>query len=92
VQCGEEVRFSTPGEFAAAAEAYPETQNLFDGSPNLGEQPEILIDACQREDGLWFDGGELGQLVKQLAKEPVGKPDSQHQVIAFLGEVFKARE
>jgi len=58
----------------------------------IGEQPEILIDACRREDGLWFDGGELGQLIKRLAKEPVGKPDSQHQVIAFLGEVFKARE
>jgi len=37
VQCGEEVLFSTPGEFAAAAEAYPETRNLFDSSPNLGE-------------------------------------------------------
>jgi len=58
----------------------------------IGEQPEILIDACQREDGLWFDGGELGQLIRRLANEPVGKPDSQHQVIAFLGEVFKARE
>ena len=37
VQCGEEVQFSSPGEFAAAAQAYPETQNLFDSSPNLGE-------------------------------------------------------
>jgi len=37
VQCGEEVRFSTPGEFAAAAEAHPETRRLFDGSLNLGE-------------------------------------------------------
>jgi len=37
VQCGEEVRFSTPGEFAAAAEAYPEIRRLFEGSPNLGE-------------------------------------------------------
>jgi Zn-finger nucleic acid-binding protein len=58
----------------------------------IGEQPEILIDACERGDGLWFDGGELGQLLKQLAKEPVAKPGSQHQVMAFLGEVFKARE
>lgn len=37
VQCGEEVHFSTPGEFATAAEAYPEIRNLFDSSPNLGE-------------------------------------------------------
>ena len=37
VQCGEEVHFSTPGEFAAAAEAYPEIQNLLDSSLSLGE-------------------------------------------------------
>lgn len=37
VQCGEEIHFSTPGEFAAAAEAYPEIRSLFDGTVNLGE-------------------------------------------------------
>ena len=37
VQCGEEVHFSTSGEFADAAEAYPETRNLFHSSSNLGE-------------------------------------------------------
>lgn len=58
----------------------------------IGERPEILIDACRQGDGLWFDGGELDQLIEQLAKEPLEKPDSQHQIIGFLGEVFKARE
>jgi len=58
----------------------------------IGQQPEILIDACRQGDGLWFDGGELGQLIKQIAKKPLEKPDSQHQVMAFLSEVFKARE
>ena len=58
----------------------------------IGKEPEILIDVCQQGDGLWFDGGELGQLIKQLATKPSGKADSQQQVITFLGEVFQARE
>jgi Zn-finger nucleic acid-binding protein len=58
----------------------------------IGQQREILIDVCWQGDGLWFDGGELGQLIEQMANEPLGKPDSQHHIIAFLGEVFKARE
>ncbi|MCK4262673.1 MAG: zf-TFIIB domain-containing protein, partial [Dehalococcoidia bacterium] len=33
----------------------------------VGQEPEILIDVCRQGDGLWFDGGELGQLVKQMA-------------------------
>ena len=58
----------------------------------LGQQPPILIDACRRGDGLWFDGGELGQLIKQIAGKPLEKADSLNQVTAFLGEVFKGRE
>jgi len=58
----------------------------------LGQQPPILIDACRRGDGLWFDGGELGQLIKQIAGKPLEKADSLNQVTAFLGEVFKERE
>ena len=58
----------------------------------IGQQPEILIDVCQQEDGLWFDGGELGQLLKQLTEKSSEKPGSQQQVITFLGEVFQAGE
>jgi len=58
----------------------------------LGQQPPILIDACRWGDGLWFDGGELGQLIKEIAGKPLEKAGSQHQVAAFLGEVFKERE
>jgi len=58
----------------------------------VGEQPEILIDACQQGDGLWFDGGEVGQLIKQLPGKPSKKGGPQQQVITFLGEVFQARE
>jgi Zn-finger nucleic acid-binding protein len=56
----------------------------------IGDRPKILIDVCRRQDGLWFDGGEVSQLVKELAKKkPAGK-EAQHKVISFLGEVFKA--
>jgi Zn-finger nucleic acid-binding protein len=58
----------------------------------VGKEPKILIDACQRGDGLWFDGGELTRLLTQLVKMPSGGPDSQQQVLTFLGEVFQVRE
>jgi Zn-finger nucleic acid-binding protein len=57
----------------------------------VSERPEILVDVCPRKDGLWFDGGEVAQLVKELAKKkPAGK-EAHHHVMDFLGEVFKAR-
>ena len=58
----------------------------------LGEQPKILIDVCSEEHGLWFDGGEVTQLLKHLAGEHLLKRDSREQVISFLEEVFEASE
>ncbi len=55
----------------------------------LGQQP-VLIDVCRWGDGLWFDGGELSQLLQEV--EPSGRPDSQRKVVAFLQEVFKSKE
>jgi len=58
----------------------------------IGEHPGVLVDVCPQGHGLWFDGGEVAQLVKHLAgKQPAGQ-DSQQQIISFLGEVFKARD
>ena len=54
----------------------------------VGHETEVLIDVCSRGDGLWFDSGEVGQLITQLTD----KSDSQGRVITFLGEVFTARE
>src|SRR4030042_6789677 len=57
----------------------------------IGESPKILVDLCTQKDGLWFDGDEVAQLLKDLAKKkPAGK-EPQHKIISFLGEVFKAR-
>ena len=58
----------------------------------VGHEPEVLIDACQRGDGLWFDKGEVGQLITQLPDKPSEETDSQGRVITFLGEVFRARD
>ncbi len=52
----------------------------------IGHQPEVLIDVCQRGDGLWFDAGEVGQVVSQARS--IKESNSQGQVIHFLDEVF----
>jgi Zn-finger nucleic acid-binding protein len=57
----------------------------------IGE-PAINIDVCTRGEGLWFDGGEVHQLLTQLvAKKSPGEGGSQ-EVLAFLGDTFKANK
>jgi len=58
----------------------------------IGHEPEILIDACDRGDGLWFDGGQVGQVIRQLSRIEAASSDSQDRLITFLGEVFQVRE
>jgi Zn-finger nucleic acid-binding protein len=55
----------------------------------IGGQPEILIDICRDKHGLWFDGGEVAQLIRRLAGEHAPKHHSREQVISFLKEVFE---
>ena len=57
----------------------------------IGE-PSINIDVCRRGDGLWFDGGELNGLLRQLASKLSTKASTEQRVITFLREVFKAPE
>jgi Zn-finger nucleic acid-binding protein len=56
----------------------------------IGEQPAVLIDACREKHGLWFDGGEVVQLIERLAGEQPSKRGSGEHVMSFLGEVFGA--
>jgi Zn-finger nucleic acid-binding protein len=58
----------------------------------IGGQPELLIDVCRDKHGLWFDGGEVAQLIRRLAGEHPPKRDSRGQVTSFLQEVFEAPE
>ena len=56
----------------------------------IGSAPEVLIDVCTRGHGVWFDGGEVGQVLGQL-KDKHAAADKQGRVIDFLGEVFHVR-
>ena len=58
----------------------------------VGHEPEVIIDACSWGDGLWFDSGEVGQLITQLPDKPSEKSDSQGCIITFLSEVFRVRD
>jgi uncharacterized protein len=51
----------------------------------IGEdKSRVLVDSCPLGDGLWFDGGELHQV---LRKSETAIPKD---IISFLGETFKA--
>ena len=55
----------------------------------LGQEPEVLVDVCPRAEGIWLDGGAVGQLLKQMGKQPKAESGAQ-KVVAFIEEVFKA--
>jgi len=55
----------------------------------VGHNPEVLIDACPQGEGLWFDKGEVVQLISHLSEKVPGETDYQGRVITYLGEVFK---
>ena len=55
----------------------------------MGENPPVVIDACANRHGLWFDAGELGQVVSQHLKR--GDADRK-DVVAFLGELFPGHQ
>jgi Zn-finger nucleic acid-binding protein len=59
----------------------------------IGSEPRVLIDVCPQRDGIWFDRGELSQVMEQLrSTEPTATGKHKHRrVIHFLGEVFKAK-
>jgi Zn-finger nucleic acid-binding protein len=56
----------------------------------ISEQPGILIDVCPYRHGLWFNGGEVTQLLKHIVGKKPARKDAQNQIIHFLGETFKA--
>jgi Zn-finger nucleic acid-binding protein len=57
----------------------------------IDEDKKILVDICHVGDGVWFDGGEVQSLVKELAEKSTGKTAS-NGVLAFVGEMFKYQE
>ena len=57
----------------------------------IDEDKKILVDICHVGDGIWFDGGEITSLVKELAAKSPAKGTSQ-DVLAFVGDMFKYQE
>lgn len=59
---------------------------------SIGHAPEVIVDVCPRAEGLWFDGGEVGQIIRQLMDKHAARAEAPDRVVTFLGEVFQARE
>ena len=57
---------------------------------HIGREPEVLIDVCSWGDGLWFDGGEVHQIIERCALGAGAKAGSGERVLSFLGDTFKA--
>lgn len=58
------------------------------GKKAIGGQPRILIDTCEEEHGLWFDGGEIDQLRGQIVGKTKTISGTENEAISFLGELF----
>ncbi len=54
----------------------------------IDEDKKIIVDICHVGDGIWFDGGEVENLVKRLANKLPEKSASK-SVLAFIGDMFK---
>jgi Zn-finger nucleic acid-binding protein len=59
---------------------------------HIGQKPPVLIDVCPQGDGLWFDCGEVNQLIAQHAEKADVKPDSQRRILTFLGDTLKSEK
>jgi len=53
----------------------------------VGTKGDVLIDACARGDGLWFDSAEVAQLTEEIAESVPAVPG---RAIHFMGRVFQA--
>ena len=56
----------------------------------IGDEPKVLIDACPRNDGLWFDGGEVDRLISQFGGQQAGQAD--HYIASYFSDVFQAKD
>ena len=58
----------------------------------IGNDPEVVIDVCTWGEGMWFDGDEVGHVIRQLLDKPSAELGAPDRVVTFLWEVFRARE
>ena len=58
----------------------------------IDRERKVLIDICPHGDGLWFDGGEINQIIAQCSIKPGVVSDQQSQILNFLGDTFRAKK
>lgn len=50
---------------------------------HIGEQKEVLVDSCKRQHGIWFDSGELHDVIK------LATIDRDNKILKLLNEMFR---
>ena len=50
-----------------------------------GTEEKVLIDKCRNNDGIWFDKGELDQVIK------IGNLDKDNKILFMLKDMFQMR-
>jgi Zn-finger nucleic acid-binding protein len=55
----------------------------------LGSGSDLVLDRCPKGDGMWFDSGELANVVKSQHAKTIS---SEEKIVRFLGEVFNLEE
>jgi Zn-finger nucleic acid-binding protein len=57
-----------------------------------GRQPPVIIDVCGNGHGLWFDGGEVVELARQVCEDDVSPGGTDNPAVTFLEEFFGTPE
>lgn len=57
----------------------------------IGGETGVMIDACGRNDGLWFDGGEVASLIQIIAEKSTIKKETESEIIGFFRDVFQSK-
>ena len=57
----------------------------------IGGETGVMIDACIRHDGLWFDGGEVADLIKIISAQSTVKKETESEIMGFLKDVFQSQ-
>ena len=56
----------------------------------IGGEAGVMIDACVRNDGLWFDEGEMASVIRLVTGKPADKKETESEIMGFLKDVFQS--
>ena len=55
----------------------------------IGGEHGVMIDACVQHHGLWFDAGEVVELIKIISGQSGCKKETEAEIMCFLKDVFQ---